>query len=100
MAANVDFSKLTKGELEILAKAAFTPDSEQEPDEETMQYGYTDPETGETVGKHMALSKGKGKKGPTYGGLSMAEMMSELQNSSPQDLLQKYGRNPDIKWGY
>ena len=86
MAANVDFSKLTKGELEILAKAAFTPDSEQEPDEETMQYG--------------AIAKGKGKKGPTYGGLSMAEMMSELQNSSPQDLLQKYGRNPDIKWGY
>jgi hypothetical protein len=71
--ATLDLSKLSKKQLEQLAASAFA---------------------GKAVGDEGA------KKGVTYGGLSMPEMMKSFNDLGAEDMLRKYGSDANLNWGY
>jgi len=74
MANMIDLNKLSKEQLAALASSAFGG--------------------GEEVKKNA-------KKGPEYGGLGLDEIMAQFQQSGgAENLLEQYGRNPNIRWGY
>jgi len=71
---SIDLNKLSKEQLANLAASAFN--------------------TSGSEGK-------KEKKRINFGGVSMADMLSQFQNSAgAEDLLEQYGRKPEIRWGY
>ena len=71
----IDLSKLSKEQLANLAASAFNTSGDE--------------------------PKKAAKKGLTYGGVSMAEMLNQFQNSAgAEDMLEQYGRKPEIRWGY
>jgi len=94
----LNLDSLTKEQLAMLAEMSFG----QGGADDTEYYGGTDAD-GNSIGfsrtypKVAAAKKGKG---PTYGGASLADILTQFQELGGEQLLQKYGREPKIKWGY
>jgi len=96
--ASLNLDSLTKEQLAMLARASFG----QGPGDDTEYYGGVDAD-GNMIGfsrVYPKASSAKKGKGPTYGGASLADVLTEFQDLGGEQLLKKYGRSPDIKWGY